>query len=280
MQHNAYPTFDFHIFTSYPFILAKRSTFILALHRFHSKLSSTHSPHHSPTPLHSKRHNSPLFPSTLQNPQNTLFPSTSNSITPHSSSLSSFQHPFNNHHPSASNHNTSHLTITNTLPQTHHTLPLPFANPSLTLPPKEKKTQHTHSPPIISLLLSIQKKAKQCIFTTSRFTNRRWCNARSMVGAVCADVRDIGNFSSPKTEEFIISRGNTIELWRLDESGNVNVICSYEVYGLIRSLKPFRLSGTIQSTSITRRKRHGFHSHRLGQRTHRGAAVQRRNERL
>ena len=147
-------------------------------------------------------------------------------------------------------------------------------------PPKEKKTQHTHSPPSISLLLSIQKKAKQCIFTTSRFTNRRWCNARSMVGAVCADVMDIGNFSSPKTEEFIISRGNIIELWRLDESGNVNVICSYEVYGLIRSLKPFRLSGTIQSTSLTRRKRHGFHSHRLGQWTHRGTAVQRRNERL
>ena len=147
-------------------------------------------------------------------------------------------------------------------------------------PPKEKKTQHTHSPPSISLLLSIQKKAKQCIFTTSRFTNRRWCNARSMVGAVWADVRDIGNFSSPKTEEFIISRGNIIELWRLDESGNVNVICSYEVYGLIRSLKPFRLSGTSQSISTIRRKRHGFHSHRLGQRTYHGAAIQRRNERL
>ena len=143
---------------------------------------------------------------------------------------------------------------------------------------KKRKTQHTHSPPIISLLLSIQKKAQQCIFTTSRFTNRRWCNARSMVGAVWADVMDIGNFSSPKTEEFIISRGNIIELWRLDESGNVNVICSYEVYGLIRSLKPFRLSGTIQSTSLTRRKRHGFHSHRLGQWTHHGTAIQRRNE--
>ena len=190
-----------------------------------------------------------------------------------------FQHPFNNHHPYASNRNTSHLTITSTLPQTHHTLPLPIANPSLSLPQKKRK-HNTHSPPSISPLLSIQKKAKQCIFTTSRFTNRRWCNARSMVGAVWADVTDIGNFSSPKTEEFIISRGNTIELWRLDESGNVNVICSYEVYGLIRSLKPFRLSGIIQSISTTHRKRHGFHSHRLGQRTHRGAAVQRRNERL
>ena len=78
-------------------------------------------------------------------------------------------------------------------------------------PPKEKKAHHTHSPPSISPLLSIQKKAKQCIFT-SRFTNRRWCNARSMVGAVWADVTDIGNFSLPKTEEFIISRENTIEL--------------------------------------------------------------------
>ena len=270
---------NFHTFTYHSFILAKHSTFILALHRFHSKLSSTHSPHHSPTPLHSKRPNSSLFPSTLQNTQNTPFPSISNSITPSQSSLSPFQHPFNNHHPYASNRNTSHLTITNTLPQTHHTLPLPFANPSLTLPPKKRK-HNTHSPPSISPLLSIQKKAKQCIFTTSRFTNRRWCNARSMVGAVCADVMDIGNFSSPKTEEFIISRGNIIELWRLDESGNVNVICSYEVYGLIRSLKPFRPSGTSQSTSITRRKRHRFHSHRLGQRTYRGAAVQWRNERL
>ena len=168
-------------------------------------------------------------------------------------------------------------------PTRSHKLITPFLSHSpihLLLTPKEKKAQHTHSPPIISLLLSIQKKAKQCIFTTSRFTNRRWCNARSMVGPVCADVMDIGNFSSPKTEEFVISRGNIIELWRLDESGNVNVICSYEVYGLIRSLKPFRLSGTIQSTSTMHRKRHGFHSHRLGQRTHRGAAVQWRNERL
>ena len=135
---------NFHTLTSNPFILAKRSTLILALHPFYSKLSSTHSPPHFPTSLPRKRPNSSLFPSTLQNSQNTPFPSTFNSITPPQSSLSLFQHPFNNHHPSASNHNTSHLTITNTLQQTHHTLPLPFANPSLTLPSKRKeKTTHT-----------------------------------------------------------------------------------------------------------------------------------------
>ena len=53
----------------------------------------------------------------------------------------------------------------------------------------------------------------------------------------------IGNFSSPNIEEFVVSRGNIIELWRYDEEGNISIICSYEVYGLIRSLKPLRLSG-------------------------------------
>ena len=60
-------------------------------------------------------------------------------------SLFPFQHPFNNHHPSASNHSTSHFTITGTLPQTHNTLPLPFANPSLTLPQKKRK-HNTRTP--------------------------------------------------------------------------------------------------------------------------------------
>ena len=133
---------NFHTFTSHSFILIKRSTFILALHPFYSKPSSTNSPHHSLTLLPHKRHNSSLFPFTLQNPQNTPFPSTFNSITPPQSSLSPFQHPFNNHLPSASNQTTSHLTNTNTLPQTHHTLPLPFANPSLTLPSKKENKTH------------------------------------------------------------------------------------------------------------------------------------------
>ena len=71
MQHNSHPTFDFHTLTSNPFILAKRSTFILALHPFYSKLTSTTSPPHSLTPLPYKQPNSSLFPSTLQNSQNT-----------------------------------------------------------------------------------------------------------------------------------------------------------------------------------------------------------------
>ena len=147
---------NFHTFTSHPFILAKRSILILALHQFSIQFSSTTSPPHSPTSLPHKRPNSPLFPSTLQNSQNSPFPSISNSITPPQSSLSPFQHPFNNHLPSASNQTTSHLTNTNTLPQTHHTLPLPFANPSLTLPQK-----YSTRTPLPAFHYSSQFKRKQ-----------------------------------------------------------------------------------------------------------------------
>ena len=145
MQYNTHPTFDFHTFTSNPFILTQRSTFILALHQFYSKLSSTTSPHHSPTPLPHKRSNSTLFPSILQNSQNTPFPSTFNSITPHSSSLSSFQHPFNNHHPSASNHKN--------LPSHHHqhspTNPPHPSSPirqSISTSPQKKRKHNTRTP--------------------------------------------------------------------------------------------------------------------------------------
>lgn len=68
-------------------------------------------------------------------------------------------------------------------------------------------------------------------------------NVLSMVVFKSLPVILLGNFSSPKVEEFVISRGNILELWRPDDAGNINIICSFEVYGLIRALKPFRLSG-------------------------------------
>ena len=132
-----------HTFTSYPFIPTKRSTLLLALHPFYSKLASTHSPHHSPLPLPPSQtiqfHTLPIH-----TPKPTKQPISFNLQFNYPSliSLFPFQHPFNNHHPSASNHSTSHFTITGTLPQTHNTLPLPFANPSLTLPSKKENTTH------------------------------------------------------------------------------------------------------------------------------------------
>ena len=42
-----------------------------------------------------------------------------------------------------------------------------------------------------------------------------------------------------------MSRGNLLELLRPDENGKVQIICSTNVFGVIRSLLPFSLAGTI-----------------------------------
>lgn len=52
-----------------------------------------------------------------------------------------------------------------------------------------------------------------------------------------------GNFSAAKSQEIIVSRGKSIELLRPDENGRVQSIYSQEVFGIIRSLVPFRMAG-------------------------------------
>src|SRR5690349_15799237 len=56
-------------------------------------------------------------------------------------------------------------------------------------------------------------------------------------GIVCAVY---GNFSGPKAQEIIVSRGKIIELLRPDDSGRLQVILSVDVFGVVRSLIPFR----------------------------------------
>ncbi len=53
-----------------------------------------------------------------------------------------------------------------------------------------------------------------------------------------------GNFSSSKAQEFAVSRGNTLELLRPDDNGKLHTIYSTKVFGVIRSLLPFRLTGS------------------------------------
>ena len=75
-----------------------------------------------------------------------------------------------------------------------------------------------------------------------------------MVIRFLIDTNVLGNFSSPKSEEFVISRGNILELWKYDDSGNISVVCSYEVYGVSRALKAFRLSGIMIENDVNCRK--------------------------
>ena len=52
-----------------------------------------------------------------------------------------------------------------------------------------------------------------------------------------------GNFSAPKQQELIVARGKILELMRPDDNGKVQTIHASEVFGIIRSIATFRLTG-------------------------------------
>lgn len=52
-----------------------------------------------------------------------------------------------------------------------------------------------------------------------------------------------GNFSGPKQQEIVVARGKILELLRPDDNGKVQMVHSTEVFGLIRSVATFRLTG-------------------------------------
>ncbi|XP_039146253.1 spliceosome-associated protein 130 A [Dioscorea cayenensis subsp. rotundata] len=60
-------------------------------------------------------------------------------------------------------------------------------------------------------------------------------------GIVCATN---GNFIGGKTQEIIVARGKTLDLLRPDDAGKIQTIHSVEVFGVIRSLAQFRLTGS------------------------------------
>jgi splicing factor 3B subunit 3 len=53
-----------------------------------------------------------------------------------------------------------------------------------------------------------------------------------------------GSFSGPKAQEIVVSKGKILELLRPDSFGKVHSIYSTEVFGVIRSIAPFRLYGS------------------------------------
>lgn len=54
-----------------------------------------------------------------------------------------------------------------------------------------------------------------------------------------------GNFSSPKAQELLVSKDKILELLRPDDNGKIQTVHSVEVFGIIRSLMAFRLTGTV-----------------------------------
>ena len=54
----------------------------------------------------------------------------------------------------------------------------------------------------------------------------------------------VGNFSGARQQEIIVSRGTRIELLRPDvQTGKVSTVVASDVFGSIRSLAAFRLTG-------------------------------------
>jgi splicing factor 3B subunit 3 len=52
-----------------------------------------------------------------------------------------------------------------------------------------------------------------------------------------------GNFSGPKAQEIVVSRGKVLELLRPNELGKMVTVYSIDVFGCIRSIVPFRITG-------------------------------------
>uniref|UniRef100_M4BEI1 DNA damage-binding protein 1 n=1 Tax=Hyaloperonospora arabidopsidis (strain Emoy2) TaxID=559515 RepID=M4BEI1_HYAAE len=52
-----------------------------------------------------------------------------------------------------------------------------------------------------------------------------------------------GNFSAPQAQEFVVARGNLLQLLRPDAAGRLDVLISTPVFGVVRSLQAFRLTG-------------------------------------
>ncbi|KAF3786388.1 Splicing factor 3B subunit 3 [Nymphaea thermarum] len=60
-------------------------------------------------------------------------------------------------------------------------------------------------------------------------------------GVVCATH---GSFVGGKTQEIVVARGKVLDLLRPDDTGKLQTILSVEVFGAVRSLAQFRLTGS------------------------------------
>ena len=60
-----------------------------------------------------------------------------------------------------------------------------------------------------------------------------------------------GNFSGTKQQEIVVSRGKILEVLRPDpNTGKVYTLLTEEVFGVVRSLMPFRLTGGTKGLMI------------------------------
>lgn len=65
-----------------------------------------------------------------------------------------------------------------------------------------------------------------------------------------------GNFSGSKVQEILISHGKSLELVRPDpNTGKVHTVLQLEIFGVIRSMMAFRLTGSTKGKTFTSLKK-------------------------
>jgi len=63
------------------------------------------------------------------------------------------------------------------------------------------------------------------------------------------NVAVVGHFSGTKQQEIVVSRVTKLEIIRADpNSGKLQTLLAYDIFGIIRSLTPFRLTGGSKGT--------------------------------
>lgn len=63
---------------------------------------------------------------------------------------------------------------------------------------------------------------------------------KNPTGVVCCVA---GSFSAEKVQEILVSRGKMLELLRADETGKLQSVLTWQCFGLVRNIAPFRLPG-------------------------------------
>ena len=65
-----------------------------------------------------------------------------------------------------------------------------------------------------------------------------------------------GNFAGTKQQEIVVARGKALELLKLDpNTGKLHAVLTYEIFGIIRSLMAFKLTGGSKGKSLGRLER-------------------------
>jgi splicing factor 3B subunit 3 len=55
-----------------------------------------------------------------------------------------------------------------------------------------------------------------------------------------------GNFSAPRVHEIVVARGRVLELLRWEDKSELRSVWSSDVFGLVRSIATFRLTGMLR----------------------------------